>query len=124
MSEADFKELETCLKAVVSADGVNALSKAGNAIATIIYMAEWYKRRKDESGNKRWLYSIYVLGGLAIQHELHRNDNMRFLKGLCRIYHGENYTLENLDDAARAVAFRESIKRQQSLYEYMKEILN
>ena len=155
LSEADFKELETCLKAVVSTDGVNALSKAENAIVTIIYMAEWYKRRyqsgnknmltdgldletlwensgisqknflyKDESGNKRWLYSIYVLGGLAIQHELHRNDSMRFLKGLCRIYHGENYTLENLDDAARAVAFRESIKRQQSLYEYMKEILN
>ena len=65
---------------------------------------------RDESGNKRWLYSIYVLGGLAIQHELSRNDNMKFLKGLCRIYHGENYTLENLDEASRAIAFRESIK--------------
>lgn len=49
---------------------------------------------------------------------------MKFLKGLCRIYHGENYTLENLDEASRAAAFRESIKRQHSLYEYMKEILN
>ena len=48
---------------------------------------------------------------------------MKFLKGLCRIYHGENYTLENLDEASRAAAFR-SIKRQHSLYEYMKEILN
>lgn len=79
---------------------------------------------RDESGNKRWLYSIYVLGGLAIQHELSRNDNMKFLKGLCRIYHGENYTLENLDEASRAVAFRESIRRQHSLYEYMRQILN
>lgn len=79
---------------------------------------------RDESGNKRWLYSIYVLGGLAIQHELSRNDNMKFLKGLCRIYHGENYTLENLDEASRAVAFRESIKRKHSLYEYMRQILN
>lgn len=64
------------------------------------------------------------LGGLAIQHELNRHDKMKFLKGLCRIYHGENYTLENLDEASRAAAFRESIKRQHSLYEYMKEILN
>lgn len=65
-----------------------------------------------------------MLGGLAIQHELNRHDKMKFLKGLCRIYHGENYTLENLDEASRAAAFRESIKRQHSLYEYMKEILN
>ena len=49
---------------------------------------------------------------------------MKFLKGLCRIYHGESYTLENLDEASRAIAFRESIKRQHSLYEYIKEILN
>lgn len=49
---------------------------------------------------------------------------MRFLKGLCRIYHGEDYTLENLDEASRAIAFRESIKRCHSLYEYMQNILN
>ena len=155
LSEADFNEIETCLKAIVDKVGVTALSKSDNAIMTIAYMAEWYKRRyqsgnkceltdginleelwdnagiskkrylyKDENGSKRWLYSIYVLGGLAIQHELARNDNMKFLKGLCRIYHGENYTLENLDEASRAVAFRESIKRQHSLYEYMRQILN
>ena len=155
LSEADFNEIETCLKTIVDKEGVTALSKSDNAIMTIAYMAEWYKRRyqsgnkceltdginleelwdnagiskkrylyKDENGSKRWLYSIYVLGGLAIQHELARNDNMKFLKGLCRIYHGENYTLENLDEASRAVAFRESIKRQHSLYEYMRQILN
>ena len=48
------------------------------------------------------------------RHELNRHDKMKFLKGLCRIYHGENYTLENLDEASRAAAFRESIKRQHS----------
>lgn len=79
---------------------------------------------QDDRGNNRWLYSIYVLGGLAVRHELGRGDNLRFLKGLCRIYHGKSYTLENLDDAARAVAFRESICRRHSLYEYMREILN
>lgn len=155
LSEADFNELETCLKAIVQSSGVNFLAKAENCIHTIVYMAEWYKRRyrsgnkniltegldiqklwtnsgisqknylyKDENGTPRWTYSIYVLGGLAIQHELGRNDNMRFLKALCRIYHGEDYTLENIDDASRATAFRESIRRQHSLYEYMREILN
>ncbi len=135
--------------------GVAVLAKPENAMTTIVYMAEWYKRKyqsgnrnqlienldletlwnnsgiskkrylyQDDSGQKRWLYSIYVLGGLAIQHELNRHDKLKFLKGLCRIYHGENYTLENLDEASRAAAFRESIKRQHSLYEYMKEILN
>lgn len=155
LSEADFNEIETSLTAYLAENSISSLANPKNAIITIVYMAEWYKRRyqsgnknslidgldletlwinsgisqkvylyKDDGGNKRWQYSIYVLGGLAIQHELNRNDNMRFLKGLCRIYHGENYTLENLDDAARAVAFRESIKLQHSLYEYMKEILN
>jgi len=155
LSEADFNELEVCLSAIMSDCGVAALAKPENATSTIVYMAEWYKRKyqsgnrnplienldletlwsnsgiskkrylyQDDSGQKRWLYSIYVLGGLAIQHELKRHDKMKFLKGLCRIYHGENYTLENLDEASRAAAFRESIKRQHSLYEYMKEILN
>ena len=155
LTETDFTELETDLNDVARNQGCQALVSEKFALATVVYMAEWYKRRyqrgnkcdmvdgldletlwtnagiskkrylyRDDNGNKRWLYSIYVLGGLAIKHELGRNDGMRFLKGLCRIYHGENYTLENLDDASRAVAFRESIKRQHSLYEYMKEILN
>ena len=155
LSEADFNELEKCLTAIASDNGKATLAKPEYAVATIVYIAEWYKRRyqsgnknelidgldmkalwensgisqkkylyKDDTGTPRWIYSLYVLGGLAIQHELNRNDNMKFLKGLCRIYHGEDYTLENLDDAARAVAFRESIKQQHSLYEYMKEILN
>ena len=155
LSETDFNELESCLEAVSASKGVSSLALQEHAKGTLIYVAEWYKRKyqsgnkcdlidgldletlwtntgisknlflyKDNSGNNRWLYSIYVLGGLAIQHELNRNDNMRFLKGLCRIYHGENYTLENIDEASRAVAFRESIKRKHSLYEYLKEILN
>ena len=45
LSEADFNEIETCLKAIVDKEGVTALSKLDNAIMTIAYMAEWYKRR-------------------------------------------------------------------------------
>lgn len=159
LSEADFKEIETCLTKSVAANGGSHahLLTVEWAMIVITYMAEWYKRRyqsgntndllslnsdelkqlwevsgiskkvfvyRDDNGSMRWQYSTYVLGGLAIHHELNRNDNGRFLKGLCRIYHGENFTLENLDDATRAVAFRESISRKHSLYEYMKEILN
>ena len=51
LSEADFNEIETCLKAIVKKDGVSALAKSDNAIMTIAYMAEWYKRRY-QSGNK------------------------------------------------------------------------
>lgn len=59
-----------------------------------------------------------------MSHELGRRDNGRFLKALCRLFHGEGYTLENLDDENRAVAFRQSIAREHSLYEYLKEILD
>ena len=79
---------------------------------------------QTEAGTRLWKYSIYVLGGLAVRHELGRSDKGSFLKALCRLFHGEGYTLENLDDESRAVAFRQSIAREHSLYEYLKEILD
>lgn len=125
-----------------------------SALAVIIYLAEWYKREYcsgndspfdtdtvrnawelsgintdkyvyvTDEGIHLWQYSIFVLGGLAIQHELARNDKGKFLKALCRVYHGEEYTLENLDDESRATAFRRSICFKHSLYEYLRAILN
>ena len=77
-----------------------------------------------ETGTHLWKYSIYVLGGLATKHELRRNNSDKFLKALCRMYHGEEYTLENLDDESRAIAFRQSIKLKHSLYEFLRSILN
>lgn len=88
---------------------------SGINISQYVYVAD--------SGSHLWKYSIYVLGGLAARHELSRGDNGRFLKALCRMLHGENYTLENLDDASRAMAFRQSIQKKHSLYEYLTEIL-
>ena len=94
----------------------NAWKSSGFAWKKLVYT--------DEGGKRRWLYSAYVLGGLAVRHELSRNDQLRFLKALCRIYHHEDYTLENLEDASRAVSFRDSIQRKHSLHHYMQEILN
>lgn len=54
LSEADFNELEVCLSAIVSDCGVAALAKPENATTTIVYMAEWYKR-KYQSGNRNQL---------------------------------------------------------------------
>ena len=79
---------------------------------------------KTDNGTNLWKYSIYVLGGLAIKHELNSNDNGKFLKSLCRIYHGEEYSLENLDEESRAVSFRQSIIQRHSLYEYLRDVLN
>lgn len=132
---------------------LGTIANKNEAMEIIVFLAEWYKRnyksgnespidtdtaRKawemsgintdkyvytTESGSHLWQYSIFVLGGLAINHELVRNDKGKFLKALCRIYHGEDYTLENLDDANRAIAFRKSIALKHSLYEYLKAIL-
>lgn len=79
---------------------------------------------KTETGQALYKYSIYVLGGLAIKHELKKNNSDKFLKALCRMYHGEEYTLENLDSENRAIAFRQSIKQKHSLYEFLREVLN
>lgn len=79
---------------------------------------------QSDSGIHLWQYSIYVLGGLAVRQELGRHDRGRFLKALCRIYHGDDYTLENLVEVGRAIAFRKSIAQKDSLYEYLRTILN
>lgn len=154
LSGADFTELEVGINAIYTLEGSRSLTNSDNARITLVYLAEWYKRKyksgcknqisekidlqelwknsglskelylyKDENGSNRWLYSIFVLGGLAIEHELSRGDNMKFIKGLCRLYHGEDYSIENLEEKARAISFKESIKRQHSLYEYFKNIL-
>lgn len=78
---------------------------------------------RTAAGNHLWQYSMYVLGGLAIRHELGKTDDS-FLKGLCRVLHGEEYALEDLDDESRAIAFRCSIKEKHGLYAFLSEIVN
>jgi len=101
----------------LSTDDIKTLwSNSGINVEKYVYLSD--------SGLHLWQYSIYVLGGLAINQELSRNDSGRFLKGLCRIYHGEDDSLEKLVDANRAIAFRKSISQKESLYEYFRIILN
>lgn len=80
---------------------------------------------ETENGNKVWQYSIFVLGGVAIPFELGKRDT-RFLKELCRIYYGEEGDVDRLGgrDRGRAIAFRESVRRRGSLYEFVQAALS
>lgn len=87
---------------------------------TFVYNAS----KNPDKTSYRWLESLQMLGGLAVQAELKRNDNDTLLSQLCKIFHGEDIELDNLKDRNRAVAFQESIARQHSLYHYLDCILD
>ena len=80
---------------------------------------------QTENGKNAWQYSIYVLGGVAIPFEMGKTSK-KFLKELCKIYYGEDGDVDQLgiEDKARAVAFRESVRTRGSLYEYIKAVLS
>ncbi|MCM1140269.1 MAG: hypothetical protein NC453_17010 [Muribaculum sp.] len=74
-----------------------------------------------ETGRHSWLYSVFVLGGLPVAHELNRRADNRFLKNLCRMYHGENIG-GGINDTDRAEAFRQSLNPGGSLYAFIRDI--
>ncbi len=80
--------------------------------------------KNPDKTSYRWLESLQVLGGLAVQAELKRDQNDALLPQLCKIFHGEEIELDDLRDRGRAVAFQESISRRHSLYEYLDCILS
>ena len=86
---------------------------------TFVYNAS----KNPDRTSYRWQESLQVLGGLAVQAELKRDKNDNLLPQLCKLFHGEEIDLDDLQDRNRAVAFQESIARQHSLYEYLKCIL-
>ena len=86
---------------------------------TFVYNAS----KNPDKTSYRWQESLQVLGGLAVQAELKRDKHDNLLPQLCKLFHGEEIDLDDLQDRNRAVAFQESIARQHSLYEYLKCIL-
>ena len=48
-----------------------------------------------------------MLGGLAVQAELKRDEHDNLLPQLCKLFHGEEIDLDDLQDRNRAVAFQE-----------------
>ncbi len=92
----------------------------GIDINTFVYNAS----KNPDKTSMRWLESLQVLGGLAVQAELKRDQNDALLPQLCKIFHGEEIDLDDLKDHGRAVAFQESISRRHSLYNYLDCILS
>ena len=145
LSEGEFNEIQSAL---AQASEEDIIASQQNAMLAIVFLAEWYKRFYSDSnrtgykatvdvepqriwtaakldekylyGNK-WLYSIFVLGGLAIEHEMYHKS---FLKKLCRILNGEDCKLDEYDEDGRAVAFIQSIKQSASLHDYLVRILS
>lgn len=93
---------------------------SGININTFVYDASTV----EDKTSRRWQESLQVLGGLAVKAELRRDETDPLLGKLCRIYHGENVDLSEVRDYQRAVAFRESIARKHSLYDYFSAILS
>ena len=87
---------------------------------TFVYNAS----KNPDKTSFRWLESLQVLGGLAVQAELKRDQTDPLLPLLCKIFHGEEIELDEVKDRNRAVAFQESIARQHSLYDYLDCILD
>lgn len=88
---------------------------------TFVYNAS----KNPDKTSYRWMESLQVLGGLAVQAELKRDENDdKLLSQLCKIFHGEEIDLDDLKDRNRAVAFQESIARQHSLFAYLDCILD
>ncbi len=148
ITAAEFAALEAAVAA-----------KRATARQTLVYLAEWYRRRYDGSAAQTkavalsaaeigelwteagfdaeafayryerkdgiaWEYSTYVLGGLAVRFETGRKDRT-FLRQLCRLYYGEDVALDDgTGQEGRSVAFRQSVARHQSLYHFIRAILD
>lgn len=86
---------------------------------------ERYVVVNPETGRHSWLYSIFVLGGLPIHQEVNRNKASRFLRSICRMYHGgAGEITDEIADAGRAEAFRKALQPEGSLRGFVKELID
>lgn len=74
------------------------------------------------NGQCLYLYSTFVLGGLAIKFEQQRNERP-FLRSLCVILNGEEDSFDNLKDGGHAIAFSESVRQEHSMKYYLEAIV-
>ena len=132
-------------------------SKKEDALKTLIYVAEWYKRRytnrakkdyqktfggikpdletvwktlaidekylyKGENGQKLYLYSTFILCGLAVKFERQKNEKP-FLRALCRVYNKEDESFDRVVDSNHSIAFKESIVKGHCLRDFLEAII-
>ena len=77
---------------------------------------------KGENGQKLYLYSTFILSGLAIKFECQKNEKP-FLRALCRVYNNEDISFDNVIDNNHSIAFKESIAKGHCLRDFLEAII-
>lgn len=77
---------------------------------------------RGENEQKLYLYSTFILSGLAVKFERQKNEKP-FLRALCRIYNKEDESFERVVDSNHSIAFKESIVQGHSLRDFLEAII-
>ena len=77
---------------------------------------------RGESEQKLFLYSTFILSGLAVKFERQKNEKP-FLRALCRVYNKEDESFDRVVDSNHSIAFKESIVQGHSLRDFLEAII-
>lgn len=77
---------------------------------------------RGESEQKMFLYSTFILSGLAVKFERQKNEKP-FLRALCRVYNKEDESFDRVVDSNHSIAFKESIAQGHSLRDFLEAII-
>lgn len=77
---------------------------------------------EGENGQKLYLYSTFILSGLAVKFERLKNEKP-FLRALCRVYNKEDESFDRVVDCNHSIAFKESIVQGHCLRDFLEAII-
>ena len=77
---------------------------------------------EGENGQKLYLYSTFILSGLAVKFERQKNEKP-FLRALCRVYNKEDESFDRVVDSNHSIAFKESIAQGHCLHDFLEAII-
>lgn len=77
---------------------------------------------RGENGQKLYLYSTFILSGLAVKFERQKNEKP-FLRALCRVYNEEDVSFDRIVDSNHSIAFNESVVQKHCLRDFLEAII-
>ena len=77
---------------------------------------------EGENKQKLYLYSTFILSGLAVKFERQKNEKP-FLRALCRVYNKEDESFDRVVDNNHSIAFKESITQGHCLRDFLEAII-
>lgn len=92
----------------------------GTVWKTLAIDERYLYRGEDEQ--KLYLYSTFILGGLAVKFERQKNEKP-FLRALCRVYNNEDDSFDRVVDSNHSIAFKESIVKGHCLRDFLEAII-